>query len=346
MMNHSIFRRRYFEQNDHVTVADEKVFGRSQWIVGRSLCLYKYFVLTDYPEKQRLKALRIQIQQWSPWSQSGSYIVFNDTSAMVWIWNEGLRQEKASRNNGSKASAVPETLLQGKLSGEGLRVVKCIDGVDVQIWKDGFLHSSRWWLDVPDKKVLFPFVVTHELDPAQELPEPRKMEIMGRPWAKPIKESSFSDQQTFSKFIKIGYLLLGLCLVFQLSQLLKWHQYRNELQLSKDAILLEVNPVITAKAAAIENRLAIEKLRNLVPYPPQLALRATVVGILSRLKLRINEWRYTEGKLSLSVKGPKVSSQKLIRAFQKNEWFSNVRSEDKKRSNDILITMDVAKISL
>ena len=83
--------RRYLQADKKVIPPENRNIGAKQWVVGRDLCVYRLFHLPDVPGTERKSAIDIHIRQWSPFADTGSYVVWKDDIAQVWIWDEYKR---------------------------------------------------------------------------------------------------------------------------------------------------------------------------------------------------------------------------------------------------------------
>ena len=129
---------------------DEKGFGRSDWILSRPLYRFARFEFKSVTRLQREQALRMQIGQWTPYAETGLYVVWKQDNAHVWAW-DAQRVEKgilSSKLQLKGTSIVPETLLHRRQS-QGAYLVACLEGYEGQVWRDDSINSSRWWPEPP-----------------------------------------------------------------------------------------------------------------------------------------------------------------------------------------------------
>lgn len=67
----------------------------------------------------------------------------------AWTWNGDFTLKSGAPV--SSLRATPETLARRGMS-DGARLVRCIDGFEGEIWRDGVLFASRWWREPPSER--------------------------------------------------------------------------------------------------------------------------------------------------------------------------------------------------
>ena len=67
-------------------------------------------------------------------------------NAGVWCWDGDFKLENGAL--ASSVQAIPETVARKRLE-DGARIVRCIDGFEGQVWRNGVLTASRWWRAAP-----------------------------------------------------------------------------------------------------------------------------------------------------------------------------------------------------
>ena len=118
------------------------------YVLSRALCSYSRVRLTGTNQKARTAAkLGVAFRQGFEDPQTRLTKDPNDPlRAGVWSWDGAFEFDHGV--SAKNVRVFPETLARVPLE-EGARLVRCIDGFEGQVWRDGALIASRWWLSQP-----------------------------------------------------------------------------------------------------------------------------------------------------------------------------------------------------
>ncbi|MEM7020556.1 MAG: hypothetical protein AAF512_24840, partial [Pseudomonadota bacterium] len=133
--------------------------GLREWVVSREFCYYRLFDLRNVDTGRQESALAVKIRQWSPFVDYGSYAVWHNGYAQVWVWDKAEQEAALSDQSIKQAFFMPETVLQQKTE-NGARLVECLEGIEGQVWREGALVGSRWWPTPPPVKTWQRFLRT------------------------------------------------------------------------------------------------------------------------------------------------------------------------------------------
>ena len=118
------------------------------YVLSRALCSFARVRLTDNNAKARAAAkLSVAFRQGY---EDPHTRLAKDASdplrAGVWSWDGGFifGHDTVAKT----ARIIPETLARVPFD-HGARLIRCIDGFEGQVWRDGALIASRWWLNQP-----------------------------------------------------------------------------------------------------------------------------------------------------------------------------------------------------
>lgn len=94
------------------------------------------------------------------------------SSASIWSWDSSFLTDDNKKL--SDLICIPETLARvpGK---DGVRLVRCAQGLEGEIWQEGTLTASRWWRDLPSQQDWRLFLRAGKLrdhDTSQAVPDP------------------------------------------------------------------------------------------------------------------------------------------------------------------------------
>lgn len=337
--------RRYSQRRGGITPASSR-FGAAQWVLSRPICRFGRFDLKHVSKTQRNQALRIQIRQWSPYANTGQYVVWDEQHALVWAWDaDRLDVDISAQNLASKSTQViPESLLHPPMS-SGLRLAVCMDGFEGQLWKGSRPVHSRWWPNVPDANEWLNFQRDAGIsaDQTDGLPLVQTLIWLKQPWAKTsdLGRGGALPLPYEALVIRLCILLLAVVTVWFVVELVKTWQATAKLKTELNDAVQSANPIIEARRKTLVTFARIESLQSTNPFPTQLALLAGVAKSLPRDGTYINEWDYQNGKLKIMISFPsKISSSLVVKTLGDVGWFRNVQAGPSNDASTLTLTMD------
>lgn len=338
-MRRPLFLPRRYQQRLHEIIPPHSGNGRREWIISRALCHYRCFDLREIPINRRDSVLQMQIQQWSPFTKYSSFTVWNQGVAQTWLWDFSKIETAQIKQNVKNPSHIPETVLRPKLE-NGVQLLKCLDGIEGQIWRNNILIASRWWSDIPDIRTWQNFLRAYNalefIDvPLQDLP------FLTQAWGK--ARSAFRS----SGLLQERWLINGLLATFLTALswegvfIYKWQSASSSLQREIETLNEKVNPILTAKSQTIEEQKYVERLLSLDSYPSNLELMAKIAEKLPQ-NIKIIDWHYQTGELSFSIEGGTIEPSYYVSTYQAIPLFSEVKSNSK-MPNQLTVSMKVNK---
>jgi hypothetical protein len=302
--------------------------------------LYRRFVLADVPAAERQAALNLRVQQWSPFTETGRYVVWEGDHALVWIWDDALRREMMNGAGVKSGRVLPETVLHPRGNGQNVQFLSCLEGVEAQVWKNGALWASRWWENAPPQQEWVRFLLANDLDPALEMPPPAEAAWLRRPWAKNADGRWALHLRAERLWVTLAAAVFAFLFIWQGATL--WHLRRATDELAQDVAVMteQVEPQLAARGRAIEERQAAEQFLDLIGPPAQLDLMAAITEKLPPSAIFI-EWDYNQGHLAFTVQGEQMDPRYFVKAYQALPLFENVSAERGRRANQLLVEMDV-----
>ncbi|GAK33525.1 hypothetical protein AQ1_01415 [alpha proteobacterium Q-1] len=123
-------------------------FGGKVLVLPRALCRYQYRA-GDFGDARALQALELKIQFETPFANPGHYVLRSPHGAHIWTWDQDALPLDAPPRAGLRL--IPESALYPAPAGNqpALRLIRCIDGVEGQIWDGRDLKTARWWPQAP-----------------------------------------------------------------------------------------------------------------------------------------------------------------------------------------------------
>src|SRR5690606_15132947 len=105
------------------------------------------------------------------------HVAWVGSAAHVWTWPAPTLETGADEGDW-----IPESLLRPPVQGDGLRLLRLVDGYEGQYWLDGGLRASQWWPRPPDDAGWRRFARSCGLAPSLVPPVP---EPEAAPWGEP-----------------------------------------------------------------------------------------------------------------------------------------------------------------
>jgi hypothetical protein len=326
---------RIFLETQRGVVQPTGGYGRRRvWVVSRGLCrFYSMAQLPDASRSSQLAALSLEIKRLSPFAETGSHLHFGAGATGAWLWDMQATKAAAGAIGIDIANClvVPETALTPP-GPPGIRVVAALDGVEGQYWNDTTLVASRWWPEIPDTRSWLLFQRGAAVPPdriATEIPAPVSMPWLRAPWTKarprPLLALSQIDLRVAAAataaLILVAYGYVG---AEWLRITANVHGVEREIAARSEAI----EPILTARAQALDNLAAIHLLQNLNQFPSQLSLMAAVAEALPRNNTRLTAWTYDRGQLGLDIAAAQpIDVADLVRALEHIDHFTGVAAE-------------------
>ncbi len=308
--------------------------GRRYWIVGRSRCrFFKAPLVPAASHGRQLAALALEVQRLSPFAETGWHLHLGADFAAIWVWDQATTRAAASAAgiDVARLRVVPEPAMQPAAE-DGLRLVETLDGVDGQYWDGGCLAASRWWPKAPDSRAWLMFqrgaaLPPERLDPAP--PPPQQLRWLARPWTTVRAAGSFALSRIDAR---LAAAALGAAVLFAYAyQGAQWLRVDRDVAVLRQEIARRsqrIEPLLEARARALDNKSAIQLLHDLAPFPSQLALMARITATLPADGTRLTAWVYDRGQLELGIASARpVDAVKLVRALEGLDHFKSVAAE-------------------
>ena len=176
-----------------------------------------------------LKAASFQVQQELGFRAPRSLVIPDGKTgkqAGVWSWETAMPEADTNLDPAllRGLTTFPESLARKGLE-EGTRLVRCIDGIEGEIWSGGFLLASRWWPAEPTEDEWHYFLrsarVSGETSDIlkKSVPKPRDAEwITGIPPIQP-DDRSLSASLSPSRLAAIFALFALAVVIFDLTKI-------------------------------------------------------------------------------------------------------------------------------
>jgi hypothetical protein len=324
--------RRSCHFSDRVELATGRI-GASQWVLSRALCRFNRFDLTRLPVSKRKAALALQLPQWSPYAESAYAIAWQNGFASVWCWDNARIDAEIKKHGKTPKSQrkIPETLLRAPLPA-GLRLLKCLDGVEGQYWQDAQLIASRWWPQRPDEQAWLSFQRDCGIAPEQQEGNSTLQDVplQLRPWIKIATPSGATDDMPLAEIALYGALTLGLGVTTVVLAMQHYQIDRAIAQRSSElaAIKGKAGSVFAARESALSALTRLKSIETIEPYPQPLVLMAALAETLPKDSgAFVREWDMSGNRLKVAVKSPdaNIAGADYEQALEKTGRFGDIQ---------------------
>jgi hypothetical protein len=337
--------QRYLQKRNEIITPPRKSQGQRQWLIARSLCHYQLFNLTDIPTTRRDAVLQLKVQQWSPFRETASYCIWQEGYAQVWIWNQQQQQMLLREVGLKKATVFPETVLYPRPLAHVIQLIESIEGVEGQIWNNGLLTGSHWWAQLPSKVEWNNFQRQHHFPANVLMPTPFQPPKLKRPWGKNRKFMGSLNIYRESLWLTLGTIIFTTLFTWQIVTIWRWQQALHQIQAPVEQLTEQVAPILTARTQAMQDKSQIEQILALIPFPSQLELMAQVSQLLPQSGTIIKEWYYQAGELRFTIETTRRDPTFYVENFQMVPWFKDVKVENGRTPEQIVISTRLEPIA-
>lgn len=325
---------------------------KPDWILGRSVCLYRLLPMKNIPKRDWEKALSIRLNQISPWNNTGSYIVYSDNSAQVWLWDEDARNTLARENNATKSRPIPEPLLRKKPQTDGPLLYQCLDGVELQYWQNDTLLLSHWWKSQPSYEKLCSILQTNDLVPPKKEQLARAASLQNHPWAA-SSTGVFSSTWLREKSEQLAWLILLFFFItfttWFSTQYLQLHHAIKKEKMVAQKLQAKLETSLQSRSRSAENLHYINSIRQLRQKPYATLIFATALKLIDKHQATLISWNYHNANLVLDLSGKPgrdnqpaaLNEAALIVAFEKDPLFQNVRVNKDKSASTLRLILSI-----
>jgi len=302
-------------------------------VLSRALCRYNRFDLSRLPATKRKAALALQLPQWSPYQNSNYAIVWQDGYASVWCWdNERIESDIAKQGKPLKSrNKIPETLLRAPVQ-TGLRLLKCLNGVEGQFWQDSQLIASRWWPHQPDQQAWVTFQRDCGIPAEQQVAASALQDLpfLLQPWGKITTLAHSGEDMPMAEIALYCTLLLVLGIATTVLSIQHFQLNRAIGLRTRELaeIKSKAGPVLAARETALNALIRLKNIDSIEPYPHPLILMAAVAQSLSPDSgAFVREWDMNGKSLKIAISSPtaNVAGANYVQALEKTGHFTNIQ---------------------
>jgi hypothetical protein len=299
--------------------------------------------LKELPDNRPEDALPLKIRQWSPFAHYADYIVWQNDTVLVWVWDAHLQQQTMAQASLKNAYTLPESVLRPALPTDGERLLVCLEGIEGQIWRNGILIASRWWSISPDLRDWNQFLRAHSLATVAYVPTPEQTDLALTPWGKARRRFAGLRGHKERDWIFLGTLLFVVITTWKVVEIVKIHAAVQSLQARLEGLNDQATPVLKARNLAINNKQEVERLLSMNAQLTQLELMTMVQDKLPpQAGVKVVDWAYQSGELKVTIEAPYIDPRQYVENFQSQPLFLDVKSETGRNANQIIVSMRIS----
>lgn len=295
---------------------------------------------------RRSNLIRLQIQSWSPYKNTGIYTHWVGGDIGVWFWDQDavLEAMRSIEADPKEFTVVPEPALQPHPE-NGISYIHGLEGFAAQVWNQDEVISSRWWKAQPTEQQWHDFLRTGHCD-LIDLPEPGpRPEWLTSPWPKhEILDQLAFDVDTIKRYLPAFFLVLLAPILFFMAKITHLGIASSLIASKSSALSKTYGPLFNDKRKAEQNVVDIRKILEVAPCPQPLELLKLIAEKLPPTDAHIVDMRYQKQMLSFTL----LSEQKLdatffVRVLETIPVIESVSTEPGKQKNTLTLTMKVKK---
>jgi hypothetical protein len=338
----------HFSVEQRLVAADKVLYtGRRDFapriLVGRGHCQYLCLNLEKVPRAKRQQALKLQIDTYTPWTNTGFTCAWHAGYAQVWLWDadriEQLTADSQTLSKWKKPELLSEVVYWAKPIEPGVHIFKASNGFDLQYWHQGVLRASQWYPVEPGSQQLQRFVRSQGLPPTVTKLAPIEPQFLQMPWSG-VTEPIWAQWLERRGPIALG--LIGASVVLaslQINAIARWSWIEHDVQKNIKALEESANTLLSARSKARHGRLELQELQQLFIMPDPLTAQQRVYERLPQgLDLALVSWERNVNSVSLVVKGAITDTLSLVQALDQN-GMTDVRVEPSRISNQYSINL-------
>lgn len=279
-------------------------------VIGRDHCLYVCVDLTHIPNGKRQDALKYQISSHSPWSQVNYQVAWHGGYAQLWLWPSAIFAGSASA-----AVCHAEPVFWPTMN-DGLRLVKCANGFDLQYFVEGRLQASRWYAIEPDLTQQQWFARSQGQRLAQLLPALR-LPISAQPWSSVRTNPLTGLLQHPAQLVRWGGFLLLLVVSLETVALIQWNGQAQQYQAQREQLELQLTNVLEQRNQARQALSEFEKVKPLLASVDPLLVQHIVASRLATVvDYQVISWSRQDLQVELVIEGQVDSVLNIVNAVR------------------------------
>jgi hypothetical protein len=308
----------------------ESTRGGKICLLSRALYRVKLFDLAPVPARERRKVLRNLLLAWSPFDQSEFLVILTGERAVAFCWDEQRASEWLRTADTAVKACVPEGLFRPAHTEDGLRLVRCLEGFELQLWVAGIMEASRWWTHEPTHSEQVDFLRTlgnRGGEAALENMSSPDLPWRVKPWAETLTIDELASNWSRLEQLTMGVAAVGLSALTgaQAHQMFTAYDENKAIAQDLEKAKLTVAPVLSARDRALSEAAELDRLARQLTAAQPIEIMQHLTALLPTKGVVLKELELKESKLKLGVElAPDIQRSALVKDLQAGGWFVNV----------------------
>lgn len=300
------------------------------WVLSRALYRCRYLPLAHVAAGDRRAVLRNLLLAWAPFDRAEFRVVWQGEAVLALAWDRELVAGLLATAGCASPSVLwPETLMHEVMAADGVRLVRCLEGVEAQAWQGRHLHASRWWADPPTAAEAEIWLRSLGTDVSERasLPAAQELAWLRRPWAELQGLDGLMSTTSRLERVAVGATMAGLTALTgaQAHQVFAAYQERQALQSDHERIQIEAAPVAAAReraeALAREADALAAQLTGVLP----LEVLQHLDDVLPPAGVTLKELELSGNQLRLALElGADLQRGGVVKDLQSGGWLTKV----------------------
>ncbi len=293
--------------------------------------------------RQKESALSLKVEAWSPFNETGYVVAWSGNVACVFAWDKKQIREKIREcgYDPIKCKVIPEAFMRQSIP-DGLRLVRCVKGMEGQFWKDSILMASRWWQSAPPVNEWYLFSRIAGQQGGSGLPDVTEPIWLDKAWHENPKSGDLiSYVISYQPARAFATVMLILPVAFLLAQITTY-MVQNWL-INKEIAAIEGTSQ-SIRASRLNALMALETaedISSLHKYPHQIEILARAHSLLYEYGVTLLSWEYDSGDLEFGLDlTSDLDPRIFIKAFEDDNLFSNVSASTSGQT--LIVRMKIA----
>lgn len=280
--------------------------------------------------RERRAVLRNLLLAWSPFDKCDYRVQIRGGSAVAYAWNS-LNPALA---DAPVDKVWPESMWRQVWAGDGLRLAECLEGYELQSWKQGVLMASRWFPEPVGATQIAEFLRSVGGDQAQ--PESGLPSLgasdgwLSGPWADAQGLHGLASNWSRAERLAVGVSAIGLAALTgaQAHQLWASYEERESAQAELERVQLASGPVLAARDRALAQARSLDALTEKLSAPQPLEVMQHLARLLPSKGVLLKDFELLGDKLRLGLElSPEIQRSALVKELQSGGWFVDVAEQ-------------------
>lgn len=285
----------------------------------------------------------MQAEAWQPFEDTACLLSLRGESGLVLAWDRmRVQQDMAAFvAEPRRCRLVPEPMLR-QVGADGARLVRCLEGVEAQIWRDGWLQASRWWPDAPGEQEWRLFLHASATPELAKIERPAVEEAawLDRPWSalRGMEGDAGPTVGLERRMVVVGALVLVMGAAAVGRQTWDVSQAIAQRDREISALRESAAEVLAKRDRALERAAEAQRLAIWLSEPLPIEVILHLHDTLSKSGVQLKEMELNGNKLRIGLQlSLQATRSAIVRDLQSGNWFKNVSEVGASSGNGLMV---------